>query len=396
MSQKISPLNNSVFDTAALTAAVASCLNTSKLPVALHEPCFPGNEWNYVKECLDTRWVSSVGSYVDRFENDLAQYTGAKRVVATVNGTSALHAALLLSGAGRGDEVLVPALTFVATANAVMYTGAVPHWIDSESAAFGVDPEKLLKYLKAETESRGGRCVNRRSGRPVAALIGVHIFGHPFRADEVAEICRDFKIAFIEDAAESLGSFYKKKHTGRFARLGVLSFNGNKIITTGGGGALLTDDEALGKRAKHLTTTAKVPQSRDFFHDEVGYNYRLPNLNAALGCAQLESLEKFISAKRALAERYEASLSSLKGLSFVHEPPQTRSNYWLCTFLLDAQAASRRDVILDAGGTAGLGMRPCWRLMHQLPMFTDFPRMDLSTAEDLVQRIICLPSGVPQ
>ena len=383
-----------IFDN--VVSVLKSCLSGYSSPVALHEPYFPGNEWRYVKECIDTHWVSSVGSYVERFENDLSAYTGAKRAIATTNGTAALHMALILAGVKPGDEVLVPTLTFVATANAVSYTGASPHWIDSEDRTFGIDTQKLLNYLRKETEMRAGICLNRITGRPITALIGVHIFGHPFEADKVAEICREFNLFFIEDAAESVGSFYKKKHTGTFARIGVLSFNGNKIITTGGGGAILTDDEDLGKHAKHLTTTAKVAGAIEFEHDEVGYNYRLPNLNAALGCAQLETLEEFIASKRALAERYAVAFERIAGLKFIREPQDSRSNYWLSTILLDSENACRRDELIQAGGKAGFVMRPCWKLMHRLPMYAGLPQMDLSVSEDLARRIINLPSGVQQ
>ena len=268
-----------------LISAITSV--TGSGPVALHEPEFDGNEWDYIKECLDTNFVSSVGKFVDRFERDLEQYTGAKHVIAVSNGTSALHISLLLAGVEQGDEVLVPALTFVATANAVVYCGANPHFVDSEKESLGIDPEKLKTYLQATTTLIAGQCRNRSSGRVIRAMVPMHTFGHPSKIKELLEVCKEFNIAMVEDAAESLGSFYSEKHTGTFGLLGTLSFNGNKTITTGGGGAILTDDSTLAKRAKHLSTTAKVPHKWNYVHDEVGYNYRLPNLNAALGCAQL-------------------------------------------------------------------------------------------------------------
>lgn len=362
-------------------------------PVALHEPRFTGNEWAYLKECLDSTFVSSVGKFVDRFEANLAAYTGAKYAVAVVNGTAALHIALKLAGVESGDEVLIPALTFVATANAVAYCGATCHFVDSEEHTLGVDPHKLREHLMATTEQRNGLCVNRATGRVIRALVPMHTFGHPVDLDGLLAVAHDFNLVLVEDAAESLGSYYHGRHTGTFGRMGTLSFNGNKTITTGGGGALLTNDATLARHAKHLTTTAKLPHAWEYRHDEIGYNYRLPNLNAALGCAQLEQLPAMLVAKRALFARYQAAFSSVEGAALVAEPKQCLSNYWLQTLLLDADQSDQRDPILAATNAAGYMTRPAWILMHELPQFKDCPRMELTMALSLSQRLINIPSS---
>lgn len=362
-------------------------------PVALHEPRFNGNEWSYLKECLDSTFVSSVGKFVDRFESDLAAYTGARHAVAVVNGTAALHVALKLAGVCPGDEVLLPALTFVATANAVAYCDAIPHFVDSAEDTLGVDPQALRAYLARTAEIRGGQCVNRATGRVIRALVPMHTFGHPVDIDGVMALAHDFRLALVEDAAESLGSTVGGRHTGTFGLLGTLSFNGNKTITTGGGGAILTNDTEIAKHAKHLTTTAKVPHRWAYLHDEVGYNYRLPNLNAALGCAQLEQLPAFIAAKRSLYGRYKEALAGVPAVRLVAEPKGCTSNYWLQTLLLDKAVADQRDAILDATNNAGLMTRPAWTLMHSLPAYEACPRMDLPVAESLERRVINIPSS---
>jgi aminotransferase in exopolysaccharide biosynthesis len=361
--------------------------------VALHEPEFDGNEWDYVKECLDTNFVSSVGKFVDRFERDLVQYTGSKHAIAVSNGTSALHISLLLAGVEQEDEVLVPALTFVATANAIVYCGADPHFVDSEKESLGIDPEKLKSYLRATTTLIAGQCRNRLSGKVIRAMVPMHTFGHPSKIKELLEVCKEFNIAMVEDAAESLGSFYSGKHTGTFGLLGTLSFNGNKTITTGGGGAILTDDSILAKRAKHLTTTAKVPHKWNYVHDEIGYNYRLPNLNAALGCAQLENLESKIRRKRRLFELYRDSLVGIQDVTLLREPDSARSNYWLQAILLAPQTVSLRDAILERTNEIGISTRPLWNLISTLEPFQHFPAMDVSQAKELVNRVINLPSS---
>jgi aminotransferase in exopolysaccharide biosynthesis len=362
-------------------------------PVVLHEPSFNGNEWLYLKECLDSTFVSSVGKFVDRFEVDLANYTGAKHAVAVVNGTAALHIALKLAGVKADDEVLIPALTFVATANAVTYCGATPHFVDSEGLTLGVDAAKLRDYLLSHSEQRAGQCVNHATGQVIRALVPMHTFGHPVDINGLLAIEHDFNIALVEDAAESLGSYYHGQHTATFGLLGTLSFNGNKTITTGGGGAILTNDAALARHAKHLTTTAKLPHAWEFRHNEIGYNYRLPNLNAALGCAQLEQLPAKLAAKRALFARYQSAFAQVAGVKLMSEPAQCQSNYWLQTLLLDADNADQRDAILKVTNDAGFMTRPAWILMHELAPFKACPRMDLAMAQLFTQRIINIPSS---
>ena len=361
--------------------------------IKLHEPCFSGNESKYVQECIDSTFVSSVGKFVDRFEKEVAEYTGAKHAVAVVNGTAALHIALLLAGVESGDEVLVPTLSFVATANVVRYCGAKPHFVDSEQQTLGIDPEALQDYLQVNTEQRNGICLNRKTGNTVRALVPVHIFGHPCDLEGLLAVTKEFNLVLIEDAAESLGSTYHGRHSGTFGLLGTLSFNGNKTITTGGGGAILTDDPELAKRAKHLTTTAKTPHRWDYVHDEVGYNYRMPNLNAALGCAQLEQLPDFLASKRRLFESYQEAFRDIAGISLFTEPEGSQSNYWLQALLLDDSVANQRDSILEATNSAGLMTRPVWTLLHKLTPFQDCPHAPLPVAEALECRIINLPSS---
>jgi perosamine synthetase len=375
-------------------AALKTVLHHQNGLIALHEPHFGGNEWAYVKECIDTGWVSSAGKFVDKFESMLAEYTGVKRAIAVVNGSAALHIALKLVGVIPGDEVLVPALTFVATANAVCYCGAIPHFVDSEEKTLGLDPYKLAAYLETISELRGDGSFNKQTGRRIRAVVPMHTFGHPVDLDPLMEVCKKFHLEMVEDAAESLGSLYKNKHTGHWGRLSALSFNGNKPVTTGGGGAIITNDEKMGKLAKHLTTTAKVPHRWAFYHDQTGYNYRLPNINAALGCAQLEQLPSFLERKRALAQRYSEAFAGLDGLTFFTEPKFARSNYWLNVFLLDKKLQQERDKILELTNSNGIMTRPAWTLMQKLPMFANCPRMDLSVAEILEARLINIPSSV--
>jgi perosamine synthetase len=370
-----------------------STLSLDRGPVSLHEPQFAGNEWAYVKECLDSGWVSSVGKFVDRFEEDLASYTGARRAIAVVNGTAALHVCLKLVGVAAGDEVIIPSLTFVATANAVTYCGAVPHFAECEERTLGLDPAALGRYLENISYCGADGCINRLTGRRIKAVVPMHTFGHPVDLDPLLEVCKSFRLELVEDAAESLGSFYKGEHTGNRGRVSALSFNGNKVITTGGGGAILTNDEDLGRLAKHLTTTAKVPHRWEFNHDMVGYNYRMPNLNAALGCAQLELLPGFLERKRGLAERYRQAFAGFEGLRFFTEPDFARSNYWLNTLLLDEELAGERDAVLAATNDAGIMTRPAWTPMHRLPMFSDAPRMELPVTESLAARLINIPSS---
>ncbi|MGE5373175.1 MAG: LegC family aminotransferase [Solirubrobacterales bacterium] len=377
-----------------LLDALKSLLPTAGQRINLHEPVFEGNEWAYVKECLDTGWVSSVGKFVDRFEQELAAYTGAGYAVATVNGTAALHVALIIAGVKAGDEVIIPTMTFVATANAVAYCGAVPHFADSEERTLGLDPAKLGEYLSEIADIRPDGCFNKKTGRCIRAVVPMHTFGHPVNLDPLLQVCQRFNIVMIEDAAESLGSFYKGIHTGNHGLVSTLSFNGNKIVTTGGGGALITNDKELAVLAKHLTTTAKPPHPWSYRHDMIGYNYRLPNLNAALGTAQLEKLPEFIEKKRNLADRYAKALSGIEGIRFFTEPSFASSNYWLNVLLLEQANPELRDNLLKMTHEAGILTRPAWVLMHRLTMYADCPHMDLSVAEDLENRLINLPSSV--
>ncbi len=377
----------------AVLGAMRRVLGEPARPLPLHEPEFAGREWDYVKECLDTGWVSSVGSYVDRFERDLGACTGAVHAVATSNGTSALHICLLLAGVKPGDEVLMPTLTFIATANAASYAGAVPHFVDSEAVSLGVDAVRLDAHLRDTARLVDGACVNQCTGATIRAMVVMHVFGHPADLDALAEVARRWHLVLIEDAAESLGSSYRGRHTGNVGRVSALSFNGNKVVTTGGGGAVLTNDATLGRRAKHLTTTARTPHRWNFLHDEVGYNYRLPNLNAALGCAQLERLPSMVERKRRLAARYDAAFAPVEGVAFLREPPGTSSNYWLNAIVLDARHEGRRDALLAALNDAGYMSRPVWTLMHKLPMYRACPRSDLALAEQMELRIINLPSS---
>jgi len=361
--------------------------------VALHEPSFSGNEWLYIKECLDSTFVSSVGKFVDRFEGELEAFTGAKHAIAVVNGTAALHIALKLAGVKANDEVLIPALTFVATANAVAYCGAVPHFVDSETNTLGIYAVKLRDYLISHTEQRAGQCVNLETGQVIRALVPMHTFGHPSDLDGLLALAHDFNLVLVEDAAESLGSYYQGKHTGTVGLMGTLSFNGNKTITTGGGGAILTNDIELARHAKHLTTTAKIPHAWEYRHDEVGFNYRMPNLNAALGCAQLEQLPSILAAKRELFKRYQDVFANVKGVKVISEPEQCQSNYWLQTLILDNEELNKRDLILKATNDAGYMTRPAWTLMNELMPFKDCPHMDLDCAKSLSQRLINIPSS---
>ncbi|WP_157263639.1 LegC family aminotransferase [Azohydromonas aeria] len=359
--------------------------------IPLHAPVFPGREREYVFDTLESTFVSSVGAYVDRFEQDMARYTGSPRAVATVNGTAALHVALLLAGVQPGELVVTQSLTFVATCNAIAYCHAEPVFVDVDRATLGMSPRALEQWLDENAElDAEGLCRTRADGRVVRACVPMHTFGHPADLDGLLDVCRRWRLVLVEDAAESLGSLYQGRHTGTFGQLGTQSFNGNKIITTGGGGMVLTD-EVLGARAKHLTTTAKKPHPYEFFHDEVGFNYRLPNLNAALGCAQLEHIEDFVAAKRLLAQRYAEQLEG-SALHFVREPEGCRSNYWLNAVICDSR--EQRDALLAATNDAGVMTRPIWQLMNRLPGFAHCRRGDLSTAEWLEARVVNLPSSV--
>jgi perosamine synthetase len=362
--------------------------------IALHEPTFTGKEWSYVKDCLDTGWVSSVGKYVDQFEAMLAEFTGVKHAIAAVNGTAALHISLLIAGVDPGDEVLIPALSFVATANAVAYCQAIPHFVDSEEGTLSLDPLKMEAYLSEIAELRSGQCYNKQTGRRLKAVIAMHTFGHPVDLDVLVAVCDRYHLVIIEDAAESLGSYYKGKHTGNWGLVSALSFNGNKIITTGGGGAILTNDSSLAKQIKHLSTTAKLPHRWEFSHDQVGYNYRMPNLNAALGCAQMEQLPEFIQLKRELAKKYQERFKTICGIRCFTEMEYAESNYWLNVLLLDEVYMDQRDSLLELTNAQGMMTRPAWNLLSGLGMYKESPKMDLKVAESLSRRIINIPSSV--
>lgn len=376
-----------------LLQGLREVLGTPAQMIALHEPEITGNEWSLVKDCLDSTFVSSVGKYVDQFEAMLAEYTGAKHAVAVVNGTAALHIALKLAGVQPEEEVLVPALSFVATANAVAHCGAVPHFVDSNLNTMGMDPNALSEYLITATEPTPQGLRNCHTGRRIAAILPMHTYGHPVDMVPLMEIANRYGLPVVEDAAESLGSTYQGQHTGTLGKLGTLSFNGNKILTTGGGGAILTDDDELARHAKHLTTTAKRPHRWEFFHDEVAWNYRLPNLNAALGCAQMEYLPDFLARKRELAARYQSAFRDLTGIQFVTEPAGCRSNYWLNTVRLEQPDMNTRDQLLTAANDAGYQCRPAWMLLYKLPMYVGCPRAPLPMAAQLEASLINLPSS---
>lgn len=359
--------------------------------IPLHAPVFRGNEKKYVNDAIDSTFVSSVGAYVDRFENEFANYVKAKKAVVTGNGTSALHAALHLLGVRHRDEVLTQALTFVATANAISYCGAQPVFLDSDLDNLGMSPRSLESFLQENGEMRDGVCFNKKSNRPIRACVPMHVFGHPVRIKEIVSICDKFHIPVIEDAAESLGSFVDGVHTGLFGKVGVFSFNGNKILTSGGGGMLVTHDEQLAKRAKHLTTTAKVPHQWDFYHDEMGFNYRMPNLNAALALGQLEQIDSFLKSKRETASYYRESFEKL-GLQFVVEPDYAQSNYWLNAVVFND--LHERNTFLEKSNKAGVMTRPIWTLMPNLPMYKDCLQTDLKNARYLSDRVVNIPSSV--
>lgn len=376
-----------------IVEAVQSVVGQATRPVALHEPLFTGNERSYVLSCIDDGWVSSVGTFVDRFERDLAAYCGSLRAVAMVNGTCALQAALLALGLRPGDEVLVPALTFVATANAVVHAGGVPHFVEVEETSFGIDPQELRRHLESCAVLRDGVAVNQRTGRVIRALVPVHVFGHPCQLEALAALASEWGLQLLEDATEALGSTLGGKPVGH-RETAVFSFNGNKVATTGGGGAVVTRDEALYRRLKHLSTTAKLPHAWAFLHDQIGFNFRMPNLNAALGCAQLEQMPTFVAAKRALAAAYEAAFSGLAGVRVLPSPPGTDSNYWLVSLLAQEDDERWLNGTLETLHAAQLQCRPAWQPLHMLPMYRDHPRSDLRLTESLARRVISLPSSV--
>ena len=358
--------------------------------IPLHEPSFTGNEKKYVLDAIDSTFVSSVGKYVNDFEAAVCRYTGSSYAVATVNGTAALHMSLIVAGVKRGDLVVTQPLTFVATCNAISYIGASPLFVDVDNDTLGLSGRRLLAFLLKHCTVRGGQCIHIASGKRVAACIPMHTFGHPVHLNDLMQACDKFNIPLIEDAAESMGSRYHGRHTGTFGLLGAFSFNGNKTITCGGGGVIVTNNEALAKLAKHLTTQAKISHPWEFVHDQIGYNYRLPNLNAAMACAQMEVLDKLLQSKRSLAAAYKQFFNSI-GLEYVPEPSQTYSNYWLNSVLFRSQ--KERDEFLQYSNDRKIMARPVWNLMADLKMFKDCIQDDLSTARDIAERLVNLPSS---
>lgn len=384
--------NNPDSIAAEIVAGTRAIMQSDEGNIPLHIPVFGKNAAGYVNECITTGWVSSAGKFVDRFEVDLAEFTGAKRAVAVVNGTAALHIALKLCGVEPGDEVLLPSLTFVATANAVSYCHATPHFVEVESQTLGIDADAIRNYLNEVADLKDGNCVNRKTGKTIRCLIGMHAFGHPFELEKVLKLCEDFSLDLVEDAAESIGSFYKDRHTGLFGRIGILSFNGNKTITTGGGGAIITNDESLADLAKHLTTTGKQPHAYRYFHDMVAHNYRMPNLNAALGCSQLEDLPAILASKRKIAADYLSTFANNLDFEILAESENCQSNYWLNALVLSNSNAKHHDPIIQQLNQAGIIVRPIWEPLHTLPMYRDAPRMKLDVTMNLAERIINLPS----
>jgi aminotransferase in exopolysaccharide biosynthesis len=394
MSIPMSPTVESVLEAIQLVVGPSS----KELPIVLHEPDFSGTEaWVYVKNCLDSGWVSTAGSWVRRFEQQLCDITGADHAVAVSNGTCALRLALHLVGVGFGDEVLIPPLSFVATANAVSHLGAVPHFVDVEPNALGLCPAALATRLEAIAVRREGCLVNKQTGRRIAAVLPVHVFGHPAQVVELRAVADAWELPMVEDAAEALASWCHSTHCGLFGTVGTLSFNGNKLITTGGGGALLTNDAAIAKRARHLSTTAKQPHPWAFDHDAVGWNDRLPNLNAALGVAQLEDLDRRLKAKRQLAKRYAQAFADQEIVELVDEPPDCRSNHWLVSLRFTAEdpamAKDQRLHLLECAHAIGLMLRPIWTPLHQLPMYQTSPAGSLRVVENQASRLINLPSS---
>lgn len=360
--------------------------------IPLHKPTFAGNEKKYLNDCIDSTFVSSVGKYVDLLEEKIAEYTGAKRAVACVNGTNALHLALMLAGVEPKDEVITQALTFVATANAISYCGAKPIFLDVDLNTMGLSPTAVENWLMANAEIKESVCYNKSTKQRIKACVPMHTFGHPVHLDELAKVCKRWNIELVEDAAESLGSFYKGKHTGTFGKVGVLSFNGNKTITTGGGGMLLFQDEALAKLAKHISTQAKIPHRWEFVHDHIGYNYRMPNINAAMGCAQMENLEIYLANKRESANKYKEFFSNIQDIEFFTEPDNCRSNYWLNVILFKDKESQLN--FLQYTNDHLIMTRPIWELMTRLPMFEKCQSDCLKNTLWFADRVVNIPSSI--
>ncbi|WP_299259083.1 LegC family aminotransferase [uncultured Aquimarina sp.] len=359
--------------------------------IPLHAPVFIGNEKKYLNDCIDSTFVSSVGKFVDQFEEEMKRFTGAKYAIATVNGTAALHIALLMTGVEQNDEVITQPLTFIATANALSYIGAHPVFVDVDRDTLGLSPEKLEDFLSKNTEIINGQCINKTSKRRIKAVVPMHTFGLPLRIKELVTVCDKYNLDVVEDAAESLGSYCNDRHTGTFGLLGTFSFNGNKTITTGGGGMIVTNDEKLAKKAKHITTTAKIPHRWDFEHDMIAYNYRLPNINAALGCAQMEKLPLFLEKKRNLAKKYQTFFENTS-FTFITEPDKTTANYWLNAIILEN--LEERDNFLKETNDNGIMTRPIWKLMNSLVMFKNAQTSNLENSQWFEERVINIPSSV--
>lgn len=370
---------------------IRKAFNTPEEFIPLHAPYFGGNEKKYLMDTIDSTFVSSVGAYVNRFEEMMAEITGAKYAIATTNGTSALHLAMIVAGVSAGDEVITQPLTFVATANAIAHCHATPVFVDVDKDTMGLSPDSLATFLNENVSVENGKAINKTTGKRIAACVPMHTFGFPCRIEEIVAVCAEYGIPVVEDAAESLGSYVGDKHTGTLGLLGTFSFNGNKTVTCGGGGAIITNDEALAKKAKHISTTAKVPHAWEFEHDEIGFNYRMPNLNAAVACAQLEQLQDILANKRALAAEYTAFFASQDGIEHVVEAEGTTANYWLNCVVLDA--AEGRDAFLQQTNGAKVMTRPIWKLMNTLPMYAACQCTPLPNAEWLEERVVNIPSS---
>ncbi len=370
---------------------IQNTFNTKEF-IPLHEPRFIGNEKKYLNDCIDSTFVSSVGKYVDQFEKEFAKKVGSKYAIATVNGTAALHISLILANVNKDDEVITQPLTFIATCNAISYIGAKPVFVDVDLDTMGLSPSSLESFLDENCELIDEVCINKTTNNIIKACIPMHTFGHPCRIDEIKDICDKWNITLVEDSAESLGSFYKEKHTGTFGKLGAFSFNGNKIITSGGGGIIVTDDANLAKKAKHLTTTAKVPHPFEYVHDEIGFNYRMPNLNAALIVAQLEQLDTFCNNKKELALEYESFFKDIEDIDFIKQPKNSISNYWLQAVIL--KDSKKRDEFLEYTNKNGVMTRPIWKLMNELEMFKDSQSSELTNSKYLEQTVVNIPSSV--
>lgn len=361
--------------------------------VPLHRPILNGNEIKYLKDCINSNFVSSAGEMIIDFEKMISSYTKSKYAISTSNGTSALHISLLLSGVEENTEVITQALTFVATGNAISYCNAKPIFLDVDKLTMGLCPQALSKFLKEKTYMQENSLFNKSTDRRISACVPMHTFGHPCQIEEISNICKEFNLPLVEDAAESLGSFYKGNHTGKYGLISAISFNGNKVITTGGGGMIVTDDENLAKKAKHLTTTAKIPHQYEYIHDEIGYNYRMPNLNAALGIAQFENLKTFLEKKRKVTDEYASFFDGLDNVKFFKEPESAYSNYWLNAIILND--SHEKNKFLKVTNEANIMTRPIWKLLSSLDMFADCETDELVNSKWLEKRVINIPSSVP-